>query len=164
MATKVDTRAIASTLFDSLMGTALDQLRAAAPKLAAVGAKGDPSAAITAALPADAMPQVRNFLLGLAQERLLDQLPAVIDALAGIAAGAAVQVVDANITSALDLSAAQKDMIVRDLRQRYGQELAVTFSVDPSLIGGLIIRVGDQVLDNSLRTRLSAVQRNMLAS
>jgi F-type H+-transporting ATPase subunit delta len=32
------------------------------------------------------------------------------------------------------------------------------------LIGGLIIRIGDQVLDNSLRARLSAVQRNMLAS
>jgi F-type H+-transporting ATPase subunit delta len=39
----------------------------------------------------------------------------------------------------------------------------VRFRVDPSLIGGLIIRIGDQVLDNSLRTRLSAIQRNMLA-
>jgi F-type H+-transporting ATPase subunit delta len=40
----------------------------------------------------------------------------------------------------------------------------VRFHVDESLLGGLVIRVGDQVLDNSLRTRLSAIQRNMLNS
>lgn len=164
MATNVDARAIASTLYESLLGTALDQLRAAAPKLAAVGGRGDPTAAINAALPANALPQVRNLLLGLAKERLLEHLPAVIDALAGLAAGPSAQLIDASVTSAVELSAAQQELIVRDLRQRYGQELNMTFTVDPSLIGGLIIRVGDQVLDNSLRTRLSAIQRNMLAS
>jgi F-type H+-transporting ATPase subunit delta len=51
------------------------------------------------------------------------------------------------------------------LQQRYPQaELDVKFSVDESLIGGLVIRVGDQVLDNSLRSRLGAIQRNMLVS
>ena len=47
--------------------------------------------------------------------------------------------------------------------ERYGDRLELRFQVDPTLIGGLIIRVGDQVLDNSLRTRLSSIQRNMLA-
>jgi F-type H+-transporting ATPase subunit delta len=40
----------------------------------------------------------------------------------------------------------------------------MSFEVDESLIGGLIIRVGDQVLDTSLRTRLGHVQRSMLTS
>jgi F-type H+-transporting ATPase subunit delta len=161
MATTVDTRAIAGALYDSLLGRALEQLRAAAPRLGNSG--GDPVAQVDAALPADAMPQVRNFLLGLAREGLLDQVPAVVEAFASYAAGRPSQVLDAAVTSAVALSEAQQTAIFEDLRQRYG-DVAVSFAVDESLIGGLIIRVGDQVLDNSLRTRLSALQRNMLAS
>ena len=64
----------------------------------------------------------------------------------------------------IDATPAERDQIVSDLRGRYGERLDLRFGVDASLIGGLIIRVGDQVLDNSLRARLSAIQRNMLAS
>lgn len=162
MATTVDARAIAGALYDSLVGKALEQLRAAAPRLTSTS--GDPAQLIDAALPADALPQVRNFLLGLAREGLLDQVPGVVDAFAGFAAGAPAHALDAAVTSAVALNEAQQASVASDLRQRYGAELAVSFAVDPSLIGGLIIRVGDQVLDNSLRTRLSAIQRNMLAS
>lgn len=162
MATTVDARAIAGTLYDALVGKALEQLRATAPRLA--GTSGDAAAQIDAALPPDALPQVRNFLLGLAREGLLDQVPGVVEAFASYAAGAPAQAIDAAVTSALALSEAQQAAITADLRQRYGAETEVSFDVDPSLIGGLIIRVGDQVLDNSLRTRLSAIQRNMLAS
>jgi F-type H+-transporting ATPase subunit delta len=162
MATTVDTGEIAGILYDSLVGTTLTQLRAAAPKLA--GAKsGDAAARVEAALPANALPQVRNFLLGLAKEGLLDHVDEIVAAFARYAASAAAQTLDASVTSAISLSPDQQAAIIADLRQRYG-EVAVSFAVDPSLIGGLIVRVGDQVLDNSLRTRLSAIQRNMLAS
>jgi F-type H+-transporting ATPase subunit delta len=163
MATTADARAIAGALYDSLVGKALEQLRAAAPKLANVG-PGDPAQRIDAALPADALPQVRNFLLGLAREGLLDQAPEVVEAFASYAAGNPAQALDATVTSAVALSEAQQTTVTGDLRARYGADLKVSFETDPSLIGGLIIRVGDQVLDNSLRTRLSAIQRNMLAS
>ena len=62
------------------------------------------------------------------------------------------------------LETAQRQTIESDLAQRYGAGISVSYQVDPTLIGGLILRVGDQVLDNSLRTRLSAIQRNMLSS
>jgi F-type H+-transporting ATPase subunit delta len=162
MATTVDARAIAGTLYDALVGTALEQLRAAAPKLAKAGS-GNAAARVEAALPADALPQVRNFLLGLAQEGMLNQVEAITDAFTAYAEAAGTQALDASVISAVTLSDAQQQQIKADLRQRYG-EVVVAFTVDPSLIGGLIIRVGDQVLDNSLRTRLSAIQRNMLAS
>lgn len=162
MATTVDTRAVAGALYDSLVGKALEQLRAAAPRLS--NSSGDAAQQIDAALPADALPQVRNFLLGLAREGLLEQLPAVVEAFAAYAAGSSAQSLDSLVTSAVELSEAQRTSITKDLRQRYGVDMVVSFNVDPSLIGGLIIRVGDQVLDNSLRTRLSAVQRNMLSS
>lgn len=161
MATTVDTKAIAGTLYEALIGTALDQLRAAAPRLATSG--GDPTARINAALPADALPQVRNFLLGLAKEGLLDEVASVITAFSAYASAATTRPLDASVTSAVALTAAQQKAVADDLQQRYGQ-VKLTFSVDESLIGGLIIRIGDQVLDNSLRTRLGALQRNMLAS
>ncbi len=163
MATTADARAIAGALYESLVGKALEQLRAAAPRLAGPGT-GDVAQRIDAALPADALPQVRNFLLGLAREGLLDQIGDVVEAFARYAEGGPAQSLDATVTSAVALSEEQQATITADLRRRYGADLAVSFETDPSLIGGLIIRVGDQVLDNSLRTRLSAIQRNMLAS
>ncbi|MBX0327945.1 ATP synthase F1 subunit delta [Oscillochloris sp. ZM17-4] len=163
MATKVDPKAIAGTLYDALMGSAMEQLQTAASKLAGVGGD-DLSQRVSAALPADAMPQVRNFLLGLAKEGLLDQVGDVAEAFGRLTTSASAQSLDSVVTSAVTLSADQQAAIVADLRQRYGADLSATFDVDASLIGGLLIRVGDRVLDNSLRTRLSAVQRNMLTS
>jgi F-type H+-transporting ATPase subunit delta len=164
MATTADARAIAGALYESLVGKALEQLRAAAPMLTGLVGTGDPAQRIDAALPADALPQVRNFLLGLAREGLLDQAGEVAEAFASYAATAGAVALDAAVTSAMALTEAQQTSITNDLRARYGADLKVSFDVDASLIGGLIIRVGDQVLDNSLRSRLSAVQRNMLAS
>jgi F-type H+-transporting ATPase subunit delta len=68
------------------------------------------------------------------------------------------------VTSAVELNDEQRERIGNELNQRYQAELDMHFDVDESLIGGLIIRVGDQVLDNSLRTRLGMLQRSMLTS
>jgi len=163
MATTVDAKAIAGTLYDTLMGTAREQLQTAVARLAE--SKGDNVAArIYAALPADALPQVRNFLLSLAREGLLDRVDEVATAFSTLTTSPAAQALAAVVTSAVALSPAQQEAIIADLRARYGGELNATFAVDSTLIGGLIIRVGDRVLDNSLRTRLSAIQRNMLTS
>lgn len=161
MATTVDAKAIAGTLYEALVGAALEQLRAAAPKVAA--GSGDAASRISAALPADALPQVRNFLHGLAREGLLEEVGAITEAFATYAAAGGVTVQMAQVTSAVALSAEQQRTVEADLQQRYG-DVQVRFDVDESLLGGLVIRVGDQVLDNSLRTRLSAIQRNMLNS
>jgi F-type H+-transporting ATPase subunit delta len=161
MATTVDARSIAGALYEALVGKALEQLRAAAPRLAG---PGDVAQRIDAALPADALPQVRNFLLGLAKEGLLDQVPGVVSAFEEMATAVQPKALDATITSAVELTPAQRQTIESDLAQRYGAGISVSYQVDPTLIGGLILRVGDQVLDNSLRTRLSAIQRNMLSS
>ncbi|NTU81084.1 MAG: ATP synthase F1 subunit delta [Chloroflexales bacterium] len=163
MATTVDAKAIAGTLYEALIGAALEQLQAAAPKLTGI-AGGDVAQRVDAALPAGALPQVRNFLLGLANEGLLDQLDDVVTAFGSFSAGPPAQALAAVVTSAVELSADQQATVSADLRKRYGADTKVSFDTDTSLIGGLIIRIGDQVLDNSLRTRLSAVQRNMLTS
>jgi F-type H+-transporting ATPase subunit delta len=165
MATTTDTRAIAAALFESLVGTAANDLRAAAPKLAQLTGKGELlQEQVLATLPSNSMPQVRNFVLWLAKEGLLDRISDVVDSFESFVQGAPTEPIEAFVTSAVALSDAQQGRVEADLRQRYGADLLVTFSVDESLIGGLVIRVGDQVLDNSLRTRLGSIQRSMLTS
>ena len=99
----------------------------------------------------------------MAREGVLDRLPSVVQAFEQFGQSNA-RSMSGEVVSAVELSEAQRATILNDLRSRYGQQLDLRFGVDSSLIGGLIIRVGDQVLDNSLRARLSAIQRNMLAS
>jgi F-type H+-transporting ATPase subunit delta len=147
-----------------LIGGAQRSLRAAATHLH--GAQGDGAALeqqIAAALPADAPREARNFVLTLAREGKLDLLPAIVQSFE-LYSQSSNRPLSGEVISAIELDDQQRAKVTNDLRGRYGERLELRFSVDPSLIGGLIIRIGDQVLDNSLRARLSAVQRNMLAS
>lgn len=67
----------------------------------------------------------------------------------------------AEITSALPLTNEEQQMILREIQGRLDNTVSVSFRVDPEILGGLVIRVGDQVVDGSvagqledLRTRL----------
>jgi F-type H+-transporting ATPase subunit delta len=159
-----ESQVYARALYDALIGGAQKALKAAAKQLD--GVQGDAAALeqqAIAALPADTPREARNLLVTLAREGKLDQLPAVIQSFDQYGQSSA-RPLSGEVISAIELDEQQRAKITRDLRGRYGERLEVRFGVDPSLIGGLIIRIGDQVLDNSLRARLSAVQRNMLAS
>ena len=159
-----DSQVYARALYDGLVGGAQQALKAAAKQLG--GAQGDPATLeqqAIAALPADAPREVRNFLVTLARDGKLDLLPAVVQSFEQYGQSNA-RPLTGEIISAINLDDQQRAKIAGDLRARYGERLELRYGVDPSLIGGLIIRIGDQVLDNSLRARLSAVQRNMLAS
>lgn len=91
-----------------------------------------------------------------------DQFEAVVENFIEMIRGSGPR--DAEVTSALPLEDAQKDSISQQLRAKYGPALDIKFSVDESILGGLIVRVGDRVLDNSVRSRLAEVQQRMLAS
>lgn len=159
-----EAQVFARALYDALVGGALQSLKTAAAKLGTV--QGDSAAlsqALASALPADAPREVQNFLQAMAREGVLDRLPSVVQAFEQYGQGEA-RALSGEVTSAVELTDEQRATIVKDLGTRYGSQIDLRFGVDPSLIGGLIIRVGDQVLDNSLRARLSAIQRNMLSS
>jgi F-type H+-transporting ATPase subunit delta len=154
---------IARALYDSLIDSALQSLRMASTKLE--GASGNGTAqGIVNALPADTPRQVQNFLLALAKEGRLDQLPHITRAFERFVQETGHEALSGEVTSAIQLDDVQRTRVIHDLRAKYGEALEVSFKVDPSIIGGLIIRIGDQVLDNSLRSRLSVIQRNMQAS
>ena len=66
----------------------------------------------------------------------------------------------AEITSALPLSPDEEALVRQDVLSRVGAK-DVAFRVDPSILGGLVIRVGDKVLDNSVAGRLEGLRQNL---
>lgn len=102
----------------------------------------------------------RSFLGVLAENRRLGQLPAVIRAFRGLAAQHRGETT-ADVTSAHPLSEEQVTELKQQLRVRVGREVSVDLSVDPSLLGGLVVRVGSQMIDSSIRTRLNALASAM---
>jgi len=67
-------------------------------------------------------------------------------------------VVRATVTTALPINAALKSAINKSLAERLGREVETDVTQDDSIIGGLIIRIGDRVIDNSVRTHLQQLQ------
>jgi F-type H+-transporting ATPase subunit delta len=61
---------------------------------------------------------------------------------------------DAAIHSAFEISAGQLTQLVAQLETKFGRKLNPTVTVDPSLIGGVRVVVGDEVLDTSVRAKL----------
>ena len=101
-----------------------------------------------------------KFLGVLAQNRRLVQLPAIIRAFRGLASNYRGETT-AEVTSAHPLSAAQVTELKQQLRQRVGREVAVDLNVDQSLLGGLVVRIGSQMIDSSIRTRLNTLAHAM---
>jgi F-type H+-transporting ATPase subunit delta len=91
-----------------------------------------------------------------------DQLDEVVNQFIELARGSGPR--EAMITSAVPLDQAQQASLVQQLQAKFGRSLVVNFEVDPTILGGLIIRVGDRVLDESVRSRLVSVQQRMLIS
>ncbi len=67
----------------------------------------------------------------------------------------------AEIVSAVPLDEAQRDSVADMLARTSGKRIRLTTRVDPEILGGMVIRVGDRVMDGSARTRLQSMRRDM---
>lgn len=68
----------------------------------------------------------------------------------------------AAVTAAAPLTTEQEERLTRILSARYGQEVSVHVAVEPAVVGGLRIRVGDEVIDGSLATRIKHVREEIV--
>jgi F-type H+-transporting ATPase subunit delta len=101
-----------------------------------------------------------NFLGVLAQNRRLNQLPQIIRAFRQLAAQYRGETT-ADVISAHPLDAEQVDALKQQLRTRLGRDVNVDLSVDPSLLGGLVVKIGSQMIDSSIKTRLNSLAHAM---
>jgi len=69
--------------------------------------------------------------------------------------------VTAEVTSASELSDAQRDQLSQALKEAVGRDVNINLSVDESLIGGLVVKVGSKMIDTSIRSRLDSLQNSM---
>jgi F-type H+-transporting ATPase subunit delta len=95
----------------------------------------------------------RNFVALIAANRRLFALPAMIRAYQQLLAAHRGEIAG-EVISASQLSNAQLDAVRKQLAQAMGQEVQLESTVDESLIGGMVIRVGSRMVDYSLRTKL----------
>jgi len=100
---------------------------------------------------------VGNFLRVVARNRRLFALPQMIRAFHEIAAEARGETA-AEVTSAHALSAEQERDLKAALKSVVGKDVAVKVAVDPSLLGGLIVKIGSRQIDTSLKTKLNSLK------
>lgn len=98
-------------------------------------------------------PEVRNLIRVLLDGGRLQVLPEIARLFEELRAEAQGSV-DVEVISAFDLSADQEQVIAAAIKRRVSKDLKVTTRIDRGLIGGAIVRVGDLVIDASLRGRL----------
>ena len=108
---------------------------------------------IEALIGSGASVQQRNFVRILADNRRLLVLPEIAMLFKSLKAEAE-KTVSVVVDSAFELSAAQKEKIVSSLKKRLGREIKLDCQVNKELLGGIVIRAGDKVIDGSARTRL----------
>lgn len=111
-------------------------------------------AALLAEVAGALSPEQANFVTVLAENERLAQLPEIASQFEELR-NAFEGVVDAQVSSAFPLSDAQLSDIVGTLRNKYGRQVKASVTVDPELIGGVSIRVGDEVMDASVRGKLA---------
>lgn len=111
-------------------------------------------------LPTALPEQGEQFLRVLVKNKRVAALPEIAEqfkTLKNNAAGAA----EALVTSAFEMNATQRKELAKTLEKRFGKKLTLKVEVDESLIGGVRVQVGDEVLDASVQARLSHLKRSI---
>ncbi len=109
----------------------------------------------------DASPVVRNFLHIVADRDRLDQVPGIAEALHD-AVNRQRGIVTAEVTTAVQLDAEMERTVTQRLAaylNKQPNQVALKTRLDPNIIGGVVARVGDRVIDDSVRGRLERLRR-----
>ena len=105
-------------------------------------------------------PMVKNFCDLLADRGRVEMLPsiasdykAMMDAVSGIISG--------ELITVSELNAERKSAIQAQLEKQAGKKLELSFATDESILGGIVLKVGDKVLDASLKAQLQILKENI---
>jgi F-type H+-transporting ATPase subunit delta len=120
--------------------------------------RADQGKAIAAVLKAAGFGELTEKFIGLvAQNRRLFAVPAMIKAYRKMLADKRGEMT-AEVTAARALTAAQQAAVGDAIKRVVGGTVAIDVKVDPSLLGGLVVRIGSRMIDSSLKTKLQKLQ------
>jgi F-type H+-transporting ATPase subunit delta len=112
------------------------------------------------AVAADAHPLVRNFLLVLVERGRIAELLEITDAFNERVARAEDRI-EVEAVTAVPLPADLRERIVESIQAKTNATVELTESVDPDVVGGLVLHVGEVVIDGSVRHRIEELRRDL---
>ena len=120
------------------------------------------TAAIATALDANVQPETHNLaklLIERGRVTLMPQIREIFDDHLRAERG----IVVAEVTTAEQLNDEERDLVRQKLEQITGKQVELNMTIDPEIIGGIIIRIGDQVIDGSVRNKLERMRARLMA-
>lgn len=105
-------------------------------------------------------PSAKNFISLLAENQRLALLPEISAQFEQLKANQQ-HSVEVSVTTAFDLGEQQQQKLTQALSSKLGREVSLTTEVDKSIIGGVIVRTDDMVIDGSIRARLAKLAEAM---
>jgi F-type H+-transporting ATPase subunit delta len=117
--------------------------------------------ALREALTTKVLPTSLNLALLVVQRQLVDIMPNIAKELEALVLNYRNEAI-AEVTTAAPMDQAQGELVKKALEHSTGKTIIMGTRVDPSILGGVIAQVGDQLIDSSVRYRLQALQRELL--
>lgn len=117
--------------------------------------------AIRQALASKVLPTSLNLALLVVQRGLVDLMPNIARELEQLVLDDKNQAI-AQVTTATKLDEAQSTLVKKALERKTGKTILMQAKVEPDILGGVIARVGDQIIDGSVRYRLATLQQQLL--
>ncbi len=118
-------------------------------------------AALRQGLTGRVLPTSLNLALLIVQRQLVDFMPNIAKELELLVLDYKNEAI-AKVITATPMDETQQALIQQALQKQTGKKIVMQTSIDPSILGGVIARVGDQVIDGSVRYRLTALQQQLL--
>jgi F-type H+-transporting ATPase subunit delta len=105
---------------------------------------------------------VRNFLFVMVDNQRTHLLPEILRTFGDVIRQRQ-GMAEAEVTSAAELTAPQKTQLQQTLERLTGRKIQAKYSLDPALLGGAVVRIGDTIYDGSVRNRLNQMRARLAA-
>jgi F-type H+-transporting ATPase subunit delta len=105
---------------------------------------------------------VRNFLFVVVDNQRTHLLPEILKTFDDVIRQRQ-GVAEAEVTSAAELTAPQKTQLQQTLERLTGRKIQAKYSLNPALLGGAVVRIGDTIYDGSVRNRLNQMRARLAA-
>ena len=109
----------------------------------------------------EVFPELKKVLLLMGEKDRLGIIKEFISELESLI-NARLGIVEAEVISARELDSETEELIKKKIEEVFGKKAVMTTKVDPSLIGGVVIRIADRVIDASVKTQLENLKKNLM--